>query len=190
MAQPREFSHVIAFDDFPFPRDHRGKVPVVGVIFAGLRLEGVVSGRVRRDGSDSTRELTRLVGETKFRDQLQLVMLQGIALAGFNVIDLEDLSDAIRLPVLVVSRKKPRLDRVRRSLLERVPAGRRKWELIEKLGPMESAAGLYVQRMGLSLKDATRAIEKLSVNSKIPEPLRTAHLIAGGLGAGESTGRP
>jgi endonuclease V-like protein UPF0215 family len=34
-------SHVVAFDDAPFARASRGDVAGYGVVFAGLRLEGV-----------------------------------------------------------------------------------------------------------------------------------------------------
>ncbi|HEU4630273.1 MAG TPA: DUF99 family protein [Gemmatimonadaceae bacterium] len=185
----RALSHVIAFDDFPFPREHRGDVPVVGVVFAGLRLEGVVRGRVRRDGANATRELARLVTSTRFAPQLQLVLLQGIALAGFNVVDLPALQRATGRPVLVVARRPPRLPLIRAALLGRVPGGRRKWRLIERLGPMEPAAGVWVQRAGLSADEAARVVRRLAVHGRIPEPLRVAHLIAGGVGTGQSRGR-
>jgi endonuclease V-like protein UPF0215 family len=183
-------SHVIAFDDFPFLRAHRGDVPVVGAIFAGLRLEGVVRGRVRRDGANATRNLAELVERSKFAPQLQLVMLQGIALGGFNVVDIAALHARLSLPVLVVARRAPRLDKIRRALLTRVPGGARKWSLIERLGAMEPVAGVFVQRAGVSLHDAARVIRRLAVHSRIPEPLRTAHLIAGGIATGQSRGRP
>lgn len=182
-------SHVIGFDDAPFPRNHRGNVRVLGAIFAGLRLEGVVSGVVRRDGLNSTRTLARLVADSKFGLQLQLILLQGIALAGFNVVDLHGLCQLTGLPVMVVTRRAPRPKKVR-DALSRLPGGDRKWALIERLGPMEPVADVYVQRIGLSVADAGRVIRRLAVHSRIPEPLRTAHLIAGGIVAGESRGRP
>ncbi len=183
------FSHVIGFDDAPFARDHRGDVPVVGAVYARLRLEGVLVSRVRRDGSNATGRLARLVETSKFRRQLQLVMLQGIALAGFNVVDIEAMHRLLGLPVLAVVRRRPRLDRVRRALLARVGGGERKWRLIERLGPVEPAAGLFVQRSGLSLAQAASVIEELAVHGTIPEPIRTAHLIAGAIGTGQSRGR-
>jgi endonuclease V-like protein UPF0215 family len=184
------FSHVVGFDDAPFPPRHRGDVPVVGAVFARLRLEGILCGHVRRDGANGTERLARLVTASKFARQLQLVLLQGIALAGFNVIDLPALHRALGVPVLVVVRRRPRLDRVRRALLARVPGGARKWALIERLGPVEPVAGLFVQRMGLTLDEAAGVIRRLAVHSRIPEPLRTAHLIAGGIALGQSRGRP
>ncbi|MGA7802900.1 MAG: DUF99 family protein, partial [Gammaproteobacteria bacterium] len=56
--------------------------------------------------------------------------------------------------------------------------------------PMEAAAGVYVQRVGISLPAAQALVRRLAVNSALPEPLRTAHLIAGGLVTGESRHRP
>lgn len=193
MTPPRKrpgFSHVVGFDDAPFARDHRGDVPVVGAVYADLRLEGVLCGRVRRDGANATRVLAELTGRSKFARQLQLVLLQGIALAGFNVIDLHELHERLGLPVLVVVRRRPRLERVRAALLARVPGGARKWRLIERLGPPEPAAGLFVQRVGLAPEEAARVIARLGVHSRIPEPLRTAHLIAGAIATGQSRGRP
>jgi len=182
-------SHVIGFDDAPFPPEHRGDVPVVGAVFAGLRLEGVLYGRVRRDGANATRNLIALIKRSKFARQLQLVLLQGIALAGFNVVDILALHRSLDVPVLVVVRRRPRLDRVRRALLARVPGGARKWELIARLGPVEPVAEVFVQRVGLSLEHAERVIRRLAVNGSVPEPLRTAHLIAGAIATGQSRGR-
>jgi endonuclease V-like protein UPF0215 family len=183
------FSHVVGFDDFPFPRSHRGDVPVVGAVFSGVRLEGVLRGRVRRDGANATRELARLVSGSKFAGHLQLVMLQGIALAGFNVVDVHALHACLGLPVLVVARRRPDLDAIRSTLLSRVPGGARKWRLVERAGPMEEVEGVFVQRAGLSLPEATAALRATTLTGRIPEPLRTAHLIAGGIGTGESRGR-
>jgi endonuclease V-like protein UPF0215 family len=186
----RSFSHVVGFDDAPFLRYHRGDVPIIGAVYAGLRLEGILAGRVRRDGSNATQRLAQLIKGSKFERQLQLVMLQGIALAGFNVVDVEALHRVLGLPVLVVVRKRPRLEKVRRALLARVPSGERKWRLIERLGPVDWVAGLYVQRVGMTLDEVAGVIRRLAVHSHIPEPLRTAHLIAGGIALGQSRGRP
>lgn len=189
MGAPPTLSHVVGFDDFPFARSHRGDVPIVGAVYAGLRLEGVLSARVRRDGRNATRVLADLVTRSKYAPQLQLVLLQGIALAGFNVVDLDALHRATGLRVLVVARRRPRLDRVRDALLARVPGGARKWRLIERLGPMLPVAGVWVQCVGLSAADAERVVRRLAVHGHIPEPLRAAHLIAGGMARGESRGR-
>lgn len=189
MSQPRHFSNVIGLDDGPFDRSHRGDVLVVGAVCCRHRLDGVISGKVRRDGANAARVVTRLVQQSRFGPQIQLVMAQGIAFAGFNVIDLFALNEALKVPVLAVARRKPDLLVIRRALLERVPGGARKWAIIERLGPMEPVAGVYVQRVGLSLAEADAVIRRFALHGLIPEPLRIAHLIAGGIVRGESAGR-
>lgn len=182
-------SHVIGFDDGPFPRGRRGDVPVVGCVFSETTFTGVVSGKVRKDGRNATDVLARLVTASKWAPQLQLVMLQGIALAGFNVVDLAALRGLTGLPVLVVARRAPDLAAIRDALVSRVPGGARKWALVVAAGPMEPCAGVFVQRAGLTLAEADDVIARTALHGRIPEPLRAAHLVAGGAWGGESRGR-
>ncbi len=173
--------HVAAFDDAPFERGHRGDVPVVGTVFSGLRLDGILWTKVRRDGAGATRALADVLQDSRFFPQIQVVLLQGITLAGFNVVDIHGLSRAIDRPVLVVTRRAPNLDAIRRALQTRVPGGARKWKLIEAAGPMEPLGRVHIQRVGLDRREAARLVEALSVYSDVPEPLRTAHIVAGSL---------
>lgn len=185
----RRFTHVIGFDDAPFDHPHRGDVLVVGAFYAGTRLEGVLTGKVRRDGANATRVLARLLIRSRFQPHLHLVLLQGIAFGGFNVVDLHELHDEIDVPVIAVMRRAPDFEKIRRALLEHVAGGARKWKLIEKAGPAEPAGRLFVQRAGITLPQAASALADLCITSTVPEPLRTAHLVAGGLARGESRHR-
>jgi endonuclease V-like protein UPF0215 family len=182
-------AHVIGIDDAPFAREHRGDVLVVATAFSHLRLEGVLSTRVRRDGRNATQALALMITSSRFAGHTQAVLLQGIALAGFNVVDIHALHESTSIPVLVVARRRPRMDAIRHALLTRVRGGARKWALIERAGPMEPAAGVFVQRAGLSIADAESIVARYAVYGHIPEPLRMAHLIAGGVTDGHSRGR-
>jgi endonuclease V-like protein UPF0215 family len=177
----RRLSHVIAFDDARFERAHRGDVPLIGVVFAGARLDGVLRGTVRRDGINAARVMAAMIASSKFIEHLQLIMLQGIAVAGFNVVDVFALHEATRLPVLVVAKKQPYFDAIHDALRLRVRGGAKKWRIIERLGAMEPVGGVHVQRVGLTLDEAGRVIERFAINGLYPEPLRVAHLIASAL---------
>lgn len=181
--------NVVAFDDAPFPPRHRGDVPLVGVICAGTRVDGVLLGRVRADGSDATRKMLRMLGESQFAGVVKAVLLQGIAVAGFNVVDIHLLHEELGVPVMVVARRRPNLPKVKRALLDNVPAGARKWKLVERAGAGEMLEGVFVQRVGLDARAATRILVETRLHGKLPEPLRVAHLIAGAIGTGRSRGR-
>jgi len=185
----KRHSNLIGFDDAPFPRGYQGKVTLVGAVFAGPRFDGVVIGKVDKDGCDSTDEIVRLVDGTRFAEHVQLILLQGIAFGGFNVVDAVMLRERLDRPVMVVARKRPDMAGIRRALLSRVPGGSRKWELIERVGPMVPECGVWVQRIGITAAQSRSVIERFAIHSRIPEPLRVAHLIAGALVAGQSRGR-
>lgn len=183
------FSNVIGFDDAPFSKHTRGNVLIVGAIFSDHRLVGVLSGHVQRDGTNATSVISRLISESSFADQIQAVMLQGIALAGFNVIDIHELHRQLGIPILAIARKQPNMEKIRSALASKVRGGKRKWALIEQAGSMEPVAGVFVQKAGLDLKEAEDIVRRFAVNGNIPEPIRVAHLIAGGIVRGESRGR-
>ena len=204
--------NVIGFDDGPFAHEHRGNVLLVGVVCAGVRLDGVVSGSIRRDGADSTRRMIELVEGSQFREHIGAVLLHGIAVGGFNVVDVHELSAALGVPVLVIMRRPPDLGAVERALFSKNPrlrpsvrGARQKWRLIERAGPIEplgvsrrasrrptGLAGtqrLWVQRAGLTLPEARALVAATTLHGHVPEPLRLAHLIAGGIVEGRSRGR-
>ena len=187
MRWARRLSNVIGFDDTPFERAYRGPVGLVGTVCSGSRLDIVVRGYVTRDGDDATETMVRLVRE-KSLVHVRGVMLQGITTAGFNVIDIHSLSAALDMPVLVVMRKRPNFELFFRALAK-VPGAAEKRAFIEQAGPPEPLASLWVQRAGLSMEEAQRMLERTTTHGVIPEPLRLAHIIAGGMTTGRSRGR-
>lgn len=187
MSKP--ITNVVGFDDAPFPHSHYGDVRVFGVVCSRTRLDGILAGKVRRDGCNSTDVLIELVAGGKFRDHIRAVLLQGIALAGFNVVDIHRLSRELDVPVLVAVRRHPRLHLVRSALLERTRGGARKWKLIEKAGPLEQLGPMWIQRVGLSQPEAAALLRATTLHGNLPEAVRLAHLIAGGVTTGQSRGR-
>ena len=185
----RAFRSVVGFDDSPFTRAQRGDIQIIGTVYTGLRLDGIISGHIRKDGANATDKLALLIQDSKFALQIKLVMLQGIALGGFNVVDIQGLQRKLGIPVLVIARRAPDLRAIKAALLSKVTGGAHKWRLIERAGQMEPVAGVYVQRAGLTLREATKVIEQFAIIGRIPEPLRAAHLIASGVGEGQSRGR-
>lgn len=181
-------TNVVGFDDGPFSRDAT-EVRIVGAVCTRTRLDGVLAGVVTRDGDDATERVAELLLGSQFLGHLHAVLIQGIAFAGFNVVELPALSDRVGLPVMSICRRAPDLAKVRRALLDRVPNGAAKWERIEAAGAPEPLGPVFVQRAGLSLDRARALLRATTLHGNLPEPLRLAHLIAGGITTGTSRGR-
>ena len=188
MATMRRLSNVMGVDDAPFQRSHRGDVKIVGTVWARERLDGVLISKVRRDGQNATARVAEMLERSPFDSHVQAVLLNGIALAGFNVIDVRALHERLARPVLVVARKRPNMRAIEAALLGRVPGGRRKWSLVQRAGPMEPVEGVWVQRAGLDLPTAARLLRDSRGQGVLPEPIRVAHLIAGAVELGVSHG--
>ena len=87
MTIHRRLTNVIGFDDGPFARDRPGApVRVIGAVCARTRLDGVISGHIRKDGADATRCLAALVLGSPFDRHIRAVLLAGITVGGFNVV--------------------------------------------------------------------------------------------------------
>jgi hypothetical protein len=91
-------SHASAFDDAPSSREHRGNVDL---IVAVVRSKNPARRRHRSEGHGSPDR------ELPLRRAPATHHLQGIAAAGFNVVDVFALHEATRLPILVDAAKPP-----------------------------------------------------------------------------------
>ena len=119
-------------------------------------------------------------------------MLDGITFAGFNTVDIKEIYEKTKLPVIVINRKKPDIKKFI-STLEKLP------EFENRLKAVENAGQIYwvsvknkricFQCSGIKKEDAEEIIKTTATMSLIPEPLRVAHLIATGFILGESVGR-
>lgn len=179
---------VIGFDDGPFDKFNDQKTLVVGVVFRGGNYaDGVLSTQITIDGSDATSKLIKLVDSCKFKPQLQAIFLKGIAVGGFNVIDVRKLSQKTKLPVVVVIRNYPNFEEIYVALVKLKQ--KNKIKLIESLPKPEKIGQLYVQRIGIDKQQTKELLKITCTHANIPEPLRVAHLIASGVVRGERKGR-
>lgn len=176
----RKEVRVIGIDDGPFAEHKDKTVLVVGAIFRGGRwLDDVVSTRVRVNGTDSTQKIARMVRQSKFFSHFKALFLHGVAVGGFNIIDTTRLHKLIRLPVIIVNREKPDFEEIY-SEIDKHKFSRRK-KLIIKLPAPEKVGKLYVQCIGITLNGAKALLRIVCTRSIIPETLRAAHFIAGGI---------
>ncbi|MBW2983593.1 DUF99 family protein [Candidatus Woesearchaeota archaeon] len=178
---------IIGIDDAPFNKFKKGNVLVVGTMFrGGSWIDGLLSTKIAVDGNNSTSKLIRMVNKSKFKPQLQCIILDGIALGGFNIVDVEKLHKKTRIPVLVVIRRMPDFKRIE-SALKKLNKSH-KYKLIQKAGPVHKIGKIYVQLNGLTLEQAKQILRITCTHSLLPEPIRVAHLIAAGVVRGESKG--
>jgi endonuclease V-like protein UPF0215 family len=182
---------ILAWDDGPFEFKSKGKDILVGAIFRGGQfLDGLLKTEVDIDGTDATEKIIDKILKTKHKD-LRVIMLDGITFAGFNTVDIKEIYNKTKLPVIVVNRKKPDFEKFISSL-KKLPEPEKRLKAVESAGTIYWAKvknkRVCFQCCGIKIEDARQIIKETSTMSLIPEPLRVAHLIATGIVLGESVG--
>lgn len=182
---------ILGIDDSPFPAHTTQPVMVIGTVFrAGEWLDGVLRTFIQGDGRDSTTKIINMVNSTRHKDQLGVIMLDGITFGGFNVINIQKIFQATGIPVIVIMRKYPNFEKIKKAL-KRFDDWEERWQDIMDAGEIyeiENEEKIYIQINGIDLKDAKEIIRLSTTRSAIPEPVRVAHLIAAGVVTGESKG--
>lgn len=185
-------SRFLGIDDGPF-RFGDVDVPVVGVVVqAPSYLDGIMMTRARVDGRDATERIGAMVGRSRYRDGLAMVLIDGAAVGGFNVIDIDALAGDLGLPVVTVTRRRPDLVAIEKALRQKFDDWSDRWRVLSR-HRIETVATrhrpLHVTYAGVGREEVREALALTTVRGALPEPLRIAHLMATATVRGESRGR-
>ena len=183
---------MLGIDDSPF-RFGNKETLVVGVVMRVPNyVEGVLSAKCAVDGGDATEVLTGMVNRSRFKEQLRLVMIDGVAIGGFNVVDIDELHESTGIPIVTVTRDPPDLAKIGKALMKHFPDHERRFEIIARKPLQPVATGhkpLLVSMAGIEMQEAAEIIQKSIVRGVLPERVRVAHIIASGMTFGESRGK-
>src|SRR2546428_9700962 len=100
-------SRILGVDDAPFTFTDE-YVPVVGVVMrAPSYVEGVLTTRVHVDGTDATDALDSAISRSRYRKGLALILVDGAALGGFNLVDIDAPPESTGVPRATVTPGRP-----------------------------------------------------------------------------------
>lgn len=193
MKHPKKEIRILGIDDAPFDKNKDKNCLIVATVFrGGSFLDGLLSCKVKVDGDDATKKIIKLISKSKHKQQLKVIMLDGISVAGFNIIDIQELNKKTRLPIIVLIRHMPNMKDIKKAL-KKFKDFKKRLTLLEKAGEIYKTniknKALYFQIAGISNEQAKRIIRLSATRSLLPEPIRVSHLIASGIKKGESRGR-
>lgn len=183
---------VLGIDDSPFSFKEEEVIVVGAAVRLPNYLEGVLKTTAKVDGKDATDRLREMIRRSRYMENLAAILIDGIAIGGFNVVDIDSLHADLGIPVATVTRKKPDLGSMEKVLKAKFPDWQKRLSLITRreLHRIETEhKPLYVQIVGMELPEIEKIIAKSTVLGALPEPIRMAHLIATAVRTGESHGR-
>lgn len=188
----KDQARVLGIDDGPFVKG-AGRTPLAGVLMCPPDyVEGIMVSSCQVDGDDANEAIVRMVRDSRYSGQVRMVMVDGAALGGFNVVDVQRLSEDLGVPVVTISRDEPDMTAIRAALMKHFPDWERRFEIISRnqVRTVEVSDGrVFVTSEGIEEREADSMVRRCTVRGCLPEPVRLAHLVATAIVRGESRGR-
>jgi endonuclease V-like protein UPF0215 family len=183
---------ILGIDDGPFTFKDTHSI-LIGTVMRGREyLECILRNYITIDGTDATDVCIDMILHTRYKNQLKAIMIDGVTLGGFNVIDINHIFQITGIPVITITRDKPDFIKISKALQKHFHDWKQRLTLL-KQGQIHKVStsynSIYIKCIGLPLKDAEDIIKISTIRGVIPEPLRIAHLIASGISRGESYGK-
>ena len=176
---------VIGFDDATFGLKTKSKTTqLIGVVCQGIRLVNVLRTEIQIDGNNATGKLIELVKQNE--KHVQFILTHSITFGGFNLINLNTIYNELKKPIIAVNDRKVDIDSVikaiknnfpntyKQKVLNIIEAGNLYYTQIETAGGLSD---IYYHLKGIEIKKVDSLLEKICVDSKLPECIRIAHLI-------------
>ena len=175
----------IGFDDATFKLKTSVKTTqLIGVVCQGTRMVRVVRDDIKIDGDDATEKIIKLVRDNE--KHVQYVLTHTITFGGFNLVNLTDIYTETGKPIIAITERKVDFDSVESALKIKFPhTYKNKLRYIIDAGNLyetdiNTAGGiskLFFHCKGISVKEVESLLEKICIDSKLPESVRMAHLI-------------
>lgn len=183
---------VLGVDDSPFTFKTK-KAMVVGVVARlPMYIEGIMQTEITVDGSDANEAIIAMVARSRYREQVRLILFDGVTVGGFNVIDIQRIHRETGIPCATITREMPDFERMGDALRAHFPDWKERLDVIKrnpllKVGPRHHS--VFATLSGMDAESLEEILSECTVQGRLPEPLRIAHLISSAMVLGESHGR-
>ena len=144
-------------------------------------IDGFVFGKCTIGGDDATESILKMY-RTLDRDDISFILISGIIIAMYNIIDIKKISEETRLPVIGVTYEES--EGIEDSIRKHFPIDfEQKMIQYHKLGTRKSITlhtgyKLYIRTEGCIFEEAQKLLDMFTLQGAIPEPLRVAQLLA------------
>ncbi|MCL5007444.1 MAG: DUF99 family protein [Candidatus Marsarchaeota archaeon] len=168
------------------PVSERKRTALFCIITRKDTVEGMLSSDVEIDGFDGEKKILHTLRRSRFASQVGLIALNGVALAGLNVVDIAKLSKSAGIPAVAVTRKAPGRSMMEAAIRKHckgdVKAAEAKIMALRSAGTFHRVGGFYVC-------SSASASEIKHLVAPAAAGLRIAHMAARACSTGESAGR-
>ncbi|WP_428326705.1 DUF99 family protein [Nitrosopumilus sp.] len=144
-------------------------------------IDGFVFGSATLEGDDATDTILKMYDDLE-RPDINYVLISGLIVSMYNIIDIKKLYDTLQIPIIGVSYNDSL--GIEDSLKHHFPNSfESKINEYEKLGKREkitlnTSHDVYVRKEGCTLNEVKHLLDDLTSHGSTPEPIRISQLLA------------
>ncbi len=146
-----------------------------------LVIDGMIFGNATIEGNDATQSILSMYESLK-RNDVNCIMLDGLIISMYNIIDGKEIQESTDLPVIAITFNDSQglQGAINHHFSE---DSKIKLEQYYKLGQrdkilLKTGKNLFIRYWGISLKEASTIINSFTLQGSIPEPIRIAKIAA------------
>jgi endonuclease V-like protein UPF0215 family len=157
------------------------KSTLAGVVMRrDLIIDGMVFGSATIEGDDATDSIIS-IHKSLARDDVSCIILDGLVISMYNIIDGERVAKETGLPVVAITFENS--NGLEGSIKHHFDHWQHKLEQYHRLGKREKVAlrtgkSLFIRHWGLTQKRAVAILNSFTLQGSVPEPIRVAKLAA------------
>ena len=164
-----------------FSQDSKKSVLSGIVMSTDMIIDGFVIGHSTVGGDDATAVILDMCKKLD-RPDVSFLLISGIVISLYNIVDLKRISDETDLPVIGVTYEESK--GIEEAIKHHFPDSyESKLAEYSKLGTRETATlhtshNLYIRNEGCTVLEAKQILDKITLQGSVPEPLRIGQLLA------------
>jgi len=144
-------------------------------------IDGFVFGNATLEGDDATETILSMYKKLN-RPDISYLLISGIIISMYNIIDLKKISKSLGLPVIGVTYQNSEgiEEAIRHHFPDSYESKLKEYQKLENRDKitLNTSYDIYIRKEGCTLSDAKHLLDELTLQGSFPEPLRVAQLLA------------
>ena len=144
-------------------------------------IDGFVFGKATVEGDDATETILSMYKKLN-RPDISYLLISGIIISMYNIIDLKKISQSLDLPVIGVTYQDSEgiEEAIRHHFPDSYESKLKEYQELENRDKitLHTSYDIYIRKEGCTLSDVKHLLDELTLQGSFPEPLRVAQLLA------------
>ncbi len=144
-------------------------------------IDGFVFGKATVEGDDATETILSMYKKLN-RPDISYLLISGIIISMYNIIDLKKISQSLDLPVIGVTYQDSEgiEEAIRHHFPDSYESKLKEYQELENREKisLHTSYDIYIRKEGCTLSDVKHLLDELTLQGSFPEPLRVAQILA------------